>query len=1038
MSEPTRLDSAAALQKYQRQLRLGVDQGKMRLHVCVDTACHALGASEVCRCVEEEVAQREMGDRVEIKRTGCHGLCERGPVVMIMPDEILYQEIDAADAPDMVTETVQNFNLLGRLLFTDHFTGQHYVYADQIPFYRGQMRRVLALNGRIDPTSIDDYLAEGGYSGLARAVLELTPDEVIDEVLDSGLRGRGGAGFPTGRKWRFTRDNPGAQKYVIVNADEGDPGAFMDRAVLEGNPHSVLEGAAIAGYAMGATKGYIYCRAEYPVAVARLELALGQAREMGLIGPNILGSDFEFELKVKLGAGAFVCGEETALMASIMGKRGMPRIRPPFPPQSGLWAMPTCINNVETMANVPIILKDGAENYAAVGTEGSKGTKIFSLTGRVRNTGLVEVPIGTSMREVIFDIGGGVPRGRQFKAAQMGGPSGGCVPARYADIQLDYESLQKVGAIIGSGGMIVMDDNTCMVDLARFFVTFTQEESCGQCAPCRLGTKQMLMILERITQGLGVESDLELLENLATDVKRTSLCGLGQTCPNPVLSTIQHFKDEYLQHILDRRCPAAVCEAMAISPCQHACPAGIDVPAYVALIGEGRFMEATEVIRERNPFPSVCGRICTHPCELKCRRGEVDDSIAIRALKRQAADYWFEHHQGKVRPWPVTKKEKVAIVGSGPAGLTCGYYLRKMGYEADIFEAQDRAGGMLGVAVPEFRLPRYIIDLEIDHILQRGVNLHLNSPIDARRTPEDLLAEGYGAVFLAAGAMSSMRLNIPGEERKPEGLFYGLPFLMDVRKGHIRDLSGQTVIVVGGGNVAIDVARTCVRLGAVRVDVVCLEGRRDMPATELEITAALAEGIELYPAWGPEAILGNGRVEGLSLIACTRVFDDTGRFNPSFDETVKMSLKSDVVIPSIGQAVDLSFLPEDSRLERAVWGRLTVDDNSLRTNVEGIFAGGDFTTGPTFAVRAIGSGRRAALSIDRYLRGVEGRLIIPDEKIPLDVERREPEPGGRIWPGEMEADRRSVSFDEVEQAYTEEQARAEARRCLRCDLERGQ
>ncbi|MBU1742426.1 MAG: SLBB domain-containing protein, partial [Proteobacteria bacterium] len=579
----------------------------MRLHVCVDTACHALGSSEVCRCVEEEVDQRDMGDRVEIKRTGCHGLCERGPVVMIMPDEILYQEIDAADAPDIVTETVQNFNLLGRLLFQDHFTGQRYVYADQIPFYRGQMRRVLAFNGRIDPTSIDDYLAEGGYEGLAKAILEMTPDEVIAEVLDSGLRGRGGAGFPTGRKWRFTRDNPGDQKYVIVNADEGDPGAFMDRAVLEGNPHSVLEGAAIAGYAMGATKGYIYCRAEYPVAVERLNLALGQAREMGLIGPNILGSDFEFDLKVKLGAGAFVCGEETALMASIMGQRGMPRIRPPFPPQSGLWAMPTCINNVETMANVPLILRHGSEQYASVGTEGSKGTKIFSLTGRVRNTGLVEVPIGTSMREVIFDIGGGVPRGRQFKAAQMGGPSGGCVPARYADIQLDYESLQKVGAIIGSGGMIVMDDNTCMVDLARFFVAFTQEESCGQCAPCRLGTKQMLMILERITQGLGVESDLELLENLARDVKRTSLCGLGQTCPNPVLSTLQHFRDEYRQHILDRRCPAAVCEAMAISPCQHACPAGIDVPAYVALIGEGRYLEATEVIRERNPFPAVCG-----------------------------------------------------------------------------------------------------------------------------------------------------------------------------------------------------------------------------------------------------------------------------------------------------------------------------------------------------------------------------------------------------------------------------------------------
>ena len=1031
----TRLEATIALDQYRRRLRLARDESMMRLHVCVDTACTALGAAEVCKCIEEEVEKSGLSDRVEIKKTGCHGLCERGPVMIVMPDEIFYQEVEPDDAAAVVGQTVADFNILGKLLFEDHFTGRRYVYSKQIPFYRGQLRRVLALNGRIDPTSIEDYITEGGYEGLARALSAMTPDEVIEEVLASGLRGRGGAGFPTGRKWRFTRDNSGEVKYVVVNADEGDPGAFMDRAVLEGNPHSVLEGASIAAYAMGASRGYIYCRAEYPVAVERLYLALDKARELGLMGKNILGTDFSFDLKLKLGAGAFVCGEETALMASIMGKRGMPRTRPPFPPQSGLWGMPTCINNVETMANVPLIIRDGAAEYASVGAEGSKGTKIFSLTGRVRNTGLVEVPIGTTMRQVIFDVGGGVPRGRQFKGAQMGGPSGGCIPARYADTPLDYESLQKLGAIIGSGGMIVMDDNTCMVDIARFFLSFNQDESCGQCAPCRLGTKQMLIILERITGGLAEEEDLDLLEELARDVKKTSLCGLGQACPNPVLSTLQHFRDEYLAHVRDRRCPAAVCEAMAISPCQHACPAGIDVPAYVALIGAGRYEEATEVIRERNPFPAVCGRICTHPCEFKCRRGEVDDPIAIRALKRQAADYWFERRPEAVEPFPVTKKEKVAIVGAGPAGLTCGYFLRKMGYEAVVFEAQDRAGGMLGVAVPEFRLPLEIIDLEIDHIRRRGVEIRLNTPIDARRTPEDLLEEGFSAVFLAAGAMSSMQLNIPGEELEPEGLYYGLPFLMDVRKGKIVDMTGKRVVVIGGGNVAVDVARTAVRLGAVRVDMACLETRRDMPATELEITAALDEGVEVHPAWGPQQIVGGKQVRGLAMIRCTSVFDENGRFNPSFDPGEVMELAADVLIPSIGQAVDLSFLPEDSRLERAVWGRLTVDENTLVTNVEGIFAGGDFTTGPTFCVRAIGSGRRAALSIDRYLRGVGGRLIIPDEKAPIDVERHEPATGGRIWPGEISAADRAVKFDEVEQAYTEDQARAESARCLRCDLD---
>jgi len=613
----------------------------------------------------------------------------------------------------------------------------------------------------------------------------MTPEQVIEEVNSSGLRGRGGAGFPSGRKWEFCRKAQGERKYVICNADEGDPGAFMDRSILEADPHAVIEGLTIAGYAIGAPEGYIYVRAEYPLAVKRVLIALEQAKERGFLGKNILGSGFDFTIRVKEGAGAFVCGEETALMASIESRRGMPRSRPPFPPESGLEGRPTIINNVKTLASVPIIIDLGSDWFGNIGTEKSKGAAVFALTGKISNSGLVEVPMGTPLSTIIFDIGGGIPRGKRFKAVQTGGPSGGCIPARFLNTQVEYETLSQLGSIMGSGGMVVMDDTTCMVEIARYFLSFTQAESCGKCVPCRLGTRQMLEILTRITQGKGRESDIETLLTIAKTVKECSLCGLGQTCPNPVLTTLNYFRDEYEAHIKEKKCPAAVCDALMISPCQHTCPVGINVPKYVAHIAAGEYLEAIDTIRERNPFPAICGRICHHPCESRCRRGELDESVAIRALKRFAADWYFDHVTKLPEPQPFsqTHSQKVAIAGAGPCGLSCAYFLAQMGYPVTVFEALPLGGGMLSVAIPDFRLPREVIEKEIDYIAKCGVEIRYNTPVNVNFTIEDLKESGFEAVFIAAGAQRSQRIGIPGELEDLEGFYYGLRFLRDVKVG---------------------------------------------------------------------------------------------------------------------------------------------------------------------------------------------------------------------------------------------------------------
>ncbi|MEJ6951834.1 NADH-quinone oxidoreductase subunit NuoF [Natronospora cellulosivora (SeqCode)] len=542
-----------------------MEQSIYRSHVliCTGTGCVSSGANKLKVKLEEELLNYDLDNEIKIVETGCHGFCEKGPIVIVYPEGVFYCQVEENDISDIVEEHLLKGRIVERLLFKEPLTEESIPSYQDIDFYKKQHRISLANCGKINPESIEEYIAVGGYEAAGKAITSMTPEEVIEEVKTSGLRGRGGAGFPTGLKWDFTRKADGEKKYVVCNADEGDPGAFMDRSILEGDPHCIIEGMMIAAFAIGADEGYVYARAEYPLAIARLQKAIDQAYELGLLGDNLFGSDFNFKLQIKKGAGAFVCGEETALMASIEGKRGMPRPKPPFPANSGLWGKPTNINNVETFANVPFIINEGAGAFNSIGTEKSTGTKVFALTGKINNTGLVEVPMGISLREIIYDIGGGLNKGKKFKAVQTGGPSGGCIPADLLDLSIDYESLQEVGAMMGSGGMVVMDESTCMVDVSRFFLSFTQSESCGKCTPCREGTKRMLEILDRICAGEGKDGDLELLEELGNHIKDTSLCQLGGSAPNPVLSTLHYFRDEYEAHIKDEKCPAGVCEGLA-------------------------------------------------------------------------------------------------------------------------------------------------------------------------------------------------------------------------------------------------------------------------------------------------------------------------------------------------------------------------------------------------------------------------------------------------------------------------------------------
>jgi len=1005
-----------------------------------------MGSGAVYEALEAEVARQGLKNAtVEISGCHGHGLCEQGPSVVVEPEGIFYTHVQAEDAAEIVSSHLRDGKPVERLFYHDPVTGEATPRYSDMNFYKKQQRVILRNCGHINPEKIDHYIAQGGYRALRKALLEMTPEQAIDEISRAGLRGRGGAGFPTGRKWELCRSAPGDQKYVICNADEGDPGAFMDRSILEADPNALIEGLTIAGYAIGAKEGYIYVRAEYPLAVKRVHIALEQAQEKGFLGKDILGSGFDFTVHVKEGAGSFVCGEETALMASIESRRGMPRPRPPFPAQSGLDGKPTNINNVKTLASVPVIIDRGADWYAGIGTEKSKGTAVFALTGKIVNSGLVEVPMGTPLSTIIFDIGGGIPRGKQFKAVQTGGPSGGCIPAQFLDAPVEYETLAQLGSIMGSGGMVVMDETTCMVEIARYFLSFTQTESCGKCAPCRLGTRQMLDLLTRITQGEGREGDIDILLSIAQTVKECSLCGLGQTCPNPVLTTINYFREEYETHIQDKKCPAAACDSLMVSPCQHTCPVGINIPKYVAHIAAGEYLESVETIRERNPFPAICGRICHHPCEGRCRRGELDESVAIRALKRYAADWYFDHigELPEPEPFPQTQSQKVAVVGAGPCGLSCAYFLAQMGYPVTVFEALPVGGGMLSVAIPDFRLPTEAIQNEIDYIAKRGVEIRYNMPINVNFTVEDLRKDGFEAVFIAAGAQRSQQIGIPGELEDVEGFYYGLRFLRDVKVGRPLRI-GSRVAVIGGGNVALDASRTAIRLGADEVSIYYRRSREEMPVTEVEYDEAVAEGIKTNFLVSPTRIVNdNWKVAGLNCINMRLGEPDaSGRRRPVPIPGSEFFAEADTVIAAVGQAPDLSFLPPDSALERTRWETLVVDDNRLATNILGVFAGGDFVAGPAMVIDAIAAGRRGAIAVDKYLKDDTSRVEMYDLKpsvIEEEVEREEEEswePQFRPAITLLPTEERRRSFKETELAFSEEDARREAKRCLRCDLEK--
>jgi NADH-quinone oxidoreductase subunit F len=1002
--------------------------------VCGGTGCNSSESAEVGRLLREEMAARGLADQVEVRRTGCFGFCAQGPIVVVHPGETFYTQVSPSDVSEIVREHVVGGRPVARLFYFDLARKAPVEKWHDIDFY-GKQNRVLLRNcGVIDPENIDHYLARDGYRALHDVLSTMTPEQTIETVITSGLRGRGGGGFPTGLKWRLARQTEKWPKYVICNADEGDPGAFMDRSALEGDPHSVVEGMIIAAYAIGARHGYVYCRAEYPLAVARLRTAISHAVERGLLGDHILGSDFSFDLEVKEGAGAFVCGEETALMASIQGDRGQPWPRPPYPAVSGVWGQPSNVNNVKSYAYVPSIIRNGPDWFRSLGTEGSPGTAVFALSGMVNSTGLIEVPMGITLGEIIYEVGGGIPEGRKFRAVQTGGPLGGCLPEEYLETPVDFDSLRAAGAVMGSGGMVVADETTCMVEFAKYFMRFVCDESCGKCPPCRLGSTRMLEILERITSGRGELEDLDRIRRVAEGMQKGSLCALGQLAASPVLSVLRHFEDDFVAHIKEARCPAAGCQMLVRSRCVSACPAGVDVPAYLALVAQGRYAEALAAHRDSNPFALVCSRVCPAFCERRCRRGDIDEPIAIRQAKRLMADKMF--HVPWLPPKMAPDKHvKVAVIGSGPCGLTAALRLEQRGYQVTVFERMPLPGGMMTYGIPSYRLPREELFAEIDHIWRAGVEFRPNQELGGDFTIKSLMDEGYKAVVLALGAHRSRRLGVEGEDRG--GVYHAVQMLRDIASGDSPDLSGRRVVVVGGGDTAMDAARSAWRLGAAGVTVVYRRERSEMPATREEIEGAEEEGVRFEFLVAPVAVIGDAEVTGVRLQRQSLGdYDPSGRRRPVPVPGTEFDLACDILVPAIGQ---ITWVEDESL---GVHRSATFEvGKAFELHVPGVFAAGDAVSGPGTVVQSVGHGNLVAKAVDAwittgelsevYLRPV--RHDIP-QLFDLDdyAEARRPVPVMR--PPEARSAAGS-HFAEVEMAADEATVREECKRCLRCDLE---
>lgn len=1006
------------------------------------------GAAMVFHQVQKQIT--ETGIDCKLKQTGCFGFCAEEPVVMLyQPGKpmLVYSKVNEKDAKQIVAslgkDTICRDKLLCRIDEWDFLTsrvefGKAYEdipHWDEIPFFKGQQKVVLRHAGLIDPEEILDYIAVGGYNALVKVLTGFEPTDVINEVMEAQLRGRGGAGFPTGIKWSIMQKQESDQKYIICNADEGDPGAYMNRNEIESDPHMLIEGMLIGAYAMGADKGIAYVRAEYPLAVKRLKNAIRQAEEFGLLGDNILDSSFSFRLDIVEGAGAFVCGEETALIASIEGKAGRPMPRPPYPASRGLYGKPTNINNVETWCNVPVIIEKGSRWFSAIGTEKSTGTKVFSLVGKVKNTGLVELPLGSKLEQFVFSIGEGTGTSKRVKAVQTGGPSGGCIPLEYFSTPVDYESLNSIGAIMGSGGMVVMDQDNCMVDVARYFLEFNAGESCGKCTPCREGSAQALAILTRITRGQGTPADLSLLELLSSVIKDSSLCALGQTTPNPIMTTLKYFRHEYEEHIREKRCRAGTCESLYMALCENSCPLHMNIPGYIELIKEDRWEDAFELTLRDNPLPGTIGRICHFHCQMRCRREMLDQPVSQGEIHRYLADTMYqlgkenEIYRKLVKEKLPPTGKRIAIVGAGPAGLTAAFYLVRLGHEVTVYDALPTAGGVLRFGIPQYRLPKELLQKEIKVIKKLGVQFRFNQRLGDNLSLTELKKES-DAIYMAIGAWKDIDLNIPGEDAK--GVLAGTEVLKMIASGKVPGL-GRQVVIIGAGNVAIDAARSILRLGK-DVTIVYRREKSDMPANAVEIFESEEEKIKYRFLSSPHEIIADAsrQVRALRVEKMSRGgIDRSGRRKPVatgiFEE-----IPCDSIVLAIGEQVDSENLGDN--LDTAKDGRIKVDAFTCQTSEPKIYAGGDAVSGPSTAAEAMGMAKKAAAAIDKALMGEERFHLLSREfhygnKVPVN-----PKPSPKNVARRLSVKDRVNNFNEISFGFTGEQARNEVERCLRCDV----